>query len=128
MLCVFSITLNRIVLHQCIKVVIFSNNLPKKSRSHTNSTITFQEAVQKSEHELESQVEKLREEKSHAESRQRELEQRVFSLMEREKKIMEDNQHQVDKAAELNGTLRRQLDEKCHEVTELNNRFTKEVI
>ena len=51
----------------------------------------------------------------------------MFSYMEREKKITEDNQHQVDKAAELNGTLRRQLDEKCREVSELNNKFTKEV-
>lgn len=87
----------------------------------------FQEAVQKSENELESQLEKLRQEKIQTEARLRELEQRVFSYMEREKKITEDNQHQVDKAAELNGTLRRQLDEKCREVSDLNTKFSQEV-
>ena len=86
-----------------------------------------QEAVKKSEQELESQLEKLQHERTQTEARLRELEQRVFSYMEREKKIMQENQHQVDKAAELNGTLRRQLDEKCREVSDLNAKFSKEV-
>ena len=72
-------------------------------------------------------MEKLQQERSQAEARLRELEQRVYSYMEREKKITEDNQHQIDKAAELNGTLRRQLDEKCGELSQLKSKFDKEV-
>ena len=69
----------------------------------------------------------MADERGQLETRNRELEQRIYNYLEREKKMTEDNQHQIDKAAELNGTLRRQLDEKCREMTQINDRFSQEV-
>ena len=91
------------------------------------SFMFLQEAVQKAQTELENQIERMGQDRLQLENRNRELEHRIYNYLEREKKMMEDNQHQIDTAGELNASLRKQLDDKSNEIREINDKFNKEV-
>ncbi|KAL3879150.1 hypothetical protein ACJMK2_031459 [Sinanodonta woodiana] len=79
------------------------------------------DSVKNSETQLEEQMSKRDIQRAQLEDRCRELEQRIYTYMEREQKLLDDHQKTVDMASELNKKLNRNLDEEKEKLEKLRN-------